>query len=61
MGKKFKFVSIAGMHYLMDGLAFKVGRCAEVLDATLISLDEQTGIPTKSHAGIKRAATLTGL
>lgn len=35
------------MHYLMDGLAFKVGRCAEVLDATLISLDEQTGIPTK--------------
>ena len=47
MSKRFKFVSLRDMHHLMEGLSFKVTRCAEVLDGALTQLNEQTGIPDK--------------
>lgn len=47
MSKKFNFVSLRDMYHLMEGLSFKVTTCAEVLDAALTELNEQTGIPDK--------------
>jgi hypothetical protein len=47
MGKRFRYVSLRAMHQLMDGLSFKVPRCAEVLDGALVQLNLQTGIPDK--------------
>lgn len=42
------------MYHLMDGLSFKVARCADVLDGTLIQLNKQSGIPDKIVAWNKR-------
>jgi hypothetical protein len=45
--KNLQYVSLRAMHHLMEGLSFKVPRCAEVLDSTLAELNVQTGIPDK--------------
>ena len=47
MGRRLKLVDLAGMYHLMDGLTFKVSRCADVLDAALVALDKKTGVPRK--------------
>jgi hypothetical protein len=47
MGKRFQYVSLRGMHHLMEGLSFKVPRCAEALDEVLVQLNRQTGIPDR--------------
>jgi hypothetical protein len=45
MSKALKFVDLPNMKYLTDGLTFNLERCAEVLDANLIGLNEKTQIP----------------
>lgn len=45
MSKALKYVNLPNMMYLTEGLTFNVRRCAEVLDATLIGLNEKTHIP----------------
>lgn len=47
MSSGLQYVDLAGMHHLMDGLTFKVSRCAEVLDAALVELNLKTGVPKK--------------
>jgi hypothetical protein len=40
-----KYVDLPNMTYLTNGLTFNVLRCAEVLDASLMGLNEKTQIP----------------
>ena len=40
MSKTFRYVDLPNMAYITQGLTFNVLRCAEVLDAFLIGLDE---------------------
>src|SRR3954463_12599426 len=47
MSKRFQYVNLRGMYHLMDGLSFKVPRCAEVLDHALVQLNQRTGIPDR--------------
>lgn len=47
MSKRFQYISLRGMYHLMDGLSFKVPRCAEVLDHALVQFNQQSGIPDK--------------
>jgi hypothetical protein len=47
VSKHLQFVSLRAMHYLMDGLSFRVSRCAEVLDHALVEFNRQSGIPDK--------------
>lgn len=59
MGSKLQFVDLAAMHHLMDGLSFKVRRCAEVLDAALVGLNNKTGIPARIFEWNQRGTDLT--
>jgi hypothetical protein len=45
MSKALKYVNLPNMKYLTGGLTFNVPRCAEVLDASLVGLNEKTRIP----------------
>jgi hypothetical protein len=45
MSKALKYVDLPNMTYLTQGLTFNVQRCAEVLDASLVGLNEKTRIP----------------
>jgi len=47
MSKRFDFVSLPNMYYLLDGITLHVPKVAEVLDAALAQLDKQTGIPCR--------------
>ncbi len=47
MGKKFKYLRLSALYHLMDGLAFDVAACAEVLESALVQLNLKTGIPDK--------------
>ena len=40
-----KYVDLANMKHLTEGLAFNLVRCAEFLDSTLVGLNEKTRIP----------------
>jgi hypothetical protein len=44
MNKALKYVNLPNMKYLTEGLTFNVQRCAEVIDAALVGLNEQTQI-----------------
>jgi hypothetical protein len=44
MSKALKYASLPNMKYLTEGLTFNVQRCAEVLDASLVGLNEKTQI-----------------
>lgn len=59
MGKQFHFVDLASMHHLMDGLSFKVSRCAEVMDSALHGLNTKTGIPDRIIRWNERGADLS--
>lgn len=58
MGRRLKLVDLAAMYHLMDGLTFKVRRCADVLDAALVALDKKTGVPRKIFDWNQRGSNL---
>jgi hypothetical protein len=45
LNEALKYVNLPNAKYLTKGLTFNVQRCAEVLDASLIGLNEKTQIP----------------
>jgi hypothetical protein len=45
MSNALQYVNLTNMKYLTDGLTFNLERCADVLDANLIGLNEKTRIP----------------
>ncbi len=49
------FVNLPNMQFLTSGLAINVGRCADLLDALLIKLNEQMGIGDTPAATSHRA------
>jgi hypothetical protein len=50
VSKIFKYLSLANLYYLTEGLTFDISKCADVLDAALVSLNKQTKIPDKIYA-----------
>jgi hypothetical protein len=60
MGKRLQFVDLAAMHHLMDGLSFKVHRCAELLDGVLAEFNSKTRIPERIIKWNERGADLSG-
>src|SRR3546814_18060896 len=42
------------MHHLMDGLSFKVSRCADVLDDALAGFNDETRVPERIIAWRQR-------
>ncbi len=55
-----KYVDLRSMHHLMDGLSFRVRRCAEVLDHALVNVNEKNRVPDRIVAWNARGGPLNG-
>jgi hypothetical protein len=47
VSKNFKYLNLANLYHLTEGLTFKIPECAGVLDSALVSLNGQTKVPDK--------------
>ena len=47
MSKKFQYLDLPNLYYLMEGLTFNVPACADVLNSVFVSLNKKTKIPDK--------------
>jgi hypothetical protein len=54
LSKKFQYLDLPNLYYLMEGLTFNVLACADVFDGALVSLNKKTKIPDKIRAWHQR-------
>ena len=60
MNAKLKYVRLPAFYHLTEGLTFDIARCAEVLDAALVSLNATTKIPDEIIAWNRRGGLSSG-
>jgi hypothetical protein len=60
MTAKLKYVRLPAFYQLTEGLTHDIGRCAEVLDAALVSLNATTKIPDEIIAWNRRGGLSSG-
>lgn len=58
---KLKYVDLPALRYLAKGLTFDEMRCAEVLDAALIDLNQANGFPDEMGAWIQAGGLSAGM